>query len=51
MNQDLVDSEKILNELSWEMPFESINLNYIPEKNELMNVRKIGNNLGEILNK
>jgi flavorubredoxin len=49
--QAVGDIEKILDELSWEIPFESINLNYIPEKNELMKVRKIGNNLGEILNK
>ena len=49
--QAVGDIEKILNELSWEIPFDSINLNYMPEKNELMKVRKIGNNLGEILNK
>jgi flavorubredoxin len=49
--QAVGEIEKILKELSWEIPFESINLNYIPEKKELINVRKIGNNLGEFLKK
>jgi flavorubredoxin len=49
--QAVGEIEKILKELSWEIPFKSINLNYIPEKKELINVRKIGNNLGEFLKK
>ena len=47
--QAVGEIEKIINDLSWDMPMDSINLNYIPDKNELINVKKVGNKLGEYL--
>jgi len=47
--QAVGEIEKILKDLSWDMPMESINLNYIPDKNELINVKKIGNKLGRYI--
>ena len=43
--------EKILKNLSWEIPFESINLNYVPDNKELIDVKKIGYKLGKYLKK
>ena len=34
-------------ELSWELPFDGINLNYVPDEDELIEVKKIGKKLGE----
>jgi flavorubredoxin len=47
--QAVGEIEKILKDLSWDMPIESININYIPDKEELINVRKIGIKLGNYL--
>lgn len=47
--QAVGEIEKILKDLSWDIPMDSINLNFIPDKNELINVKKIGNKLGEYL--
>jgi flavorubredoxin len=47
--QAVGEIEKILKDLSWDVPFESINLNFIPDKNELINVKKVGNKLGKYL--
>ena len=47
--QAVGEIEKILKDLSWDIPLESINLNYIPEEKELENVKKIGNKLGKYL--
>jgi flavorubredoxin len=49
--QAVGEIEKILKDLSWDMPVESINLNYIPDEKELINVKKIGNKLGKCLKK
>lgn len=49
--QAVGEIEKILKDLSWDMPVESININYIPDKKELDDVKKIGNKLGKYLKK
>ena len=49
--QAVGEIEKIIGELSWDMPFDSINLNYIPDKDEILNLRNIGNKLGKYLKK
>jgi flavorubredoxin len=44
--------EKIINELAWEIPIKGININFIPNNEELDDVKKIGTELGKfILNK
>jgi flavorubredoxin len=40
--QAVGEMEKILRELSWELPIKSININYIPDENDLINTKKIG---------
>jgi flavorubredoxin len=47
--QAVGEIEKILKDLSWDMPIESININYIPDKEELINVRNVGIKLGNYL--
>jgi len=47
--QAVGEIEKILKDLSWDMPIESINLNYIPDKDELMNVKNVGKKLVKYL--
>jgi len=49
--QAVGEMEKIIKDLNWDVPMESINLNYIPDEKELKNVKKIGNELGKYLNK
>ncbi len=49
--QAVGEIEKILNDLNWEMPFKSINLNYIPDEQELLEVIKKGSELGKYLKK
>lgn len=49
--QAVGEIEKILKDLSWDMPVESINLNYVPDEKELEDVKKIGNKLGKYLKK
>jgi len=49
--QAVGEIEKILKDLDWEIPVESINLNYIPDEKELFEVKKIGNKLGVNLKK
>ena len=44
--QAVGEIEKIIKELAWDMPVESINLNYIPDEKELKNVKEIGKKLG-----
>jgi flavorubredoxin len=39
--------ETILKELKWEIPEQSVNLNYIPSNEDLTNLKKIGNKLGK----
>ena len=43
--QAVGEIEKILKDLSWALPLKSINLNYIPDDDELDNVVKIGEKL------
>ena len=43
--QAVGEMEKILKDLSWELPIKSININYIPDENDLKNVKKIGKEL------
>ena len=49
--QAIGEIEKIIRELSWDIPIESININYIPTKNDLQNIKNIGNKLGKYLKK
>ena len=49
--QAVGEIEKILKSLSWEIPFESINLNYVPDNKELIDVKRIGYKLGKYLKK
>jgi flavorubredoxin len=43
--------KKILEELSWDMPVDSININYIPEGKELTNLKQIGAKLSKYMRK
>ena len=45
--QAVGEIENILKDLSWDMPVESINLNFVPDEKELADVKKIGNKLGK----
>jgi len=47
--QAVGEIEKIVKEMQWDIPFESININYIPDENELKNVKKIGKKLGRYI--
>lgn len=49
--QAVGEIEKIMKELSWELPIDSININYIPDENELKNVKETGKKLVKYLNK
>jgi flavorubredoxin len=49
--QAVGEIEEIISELSWDIPYESINLNYIPDNKEMLNLRNIGNKLGKYLKK
>jgi len=40
--QAIGEMEKTLKELSWKLPIKSININYIPDENDLTNIKKIG---------
>ena len=46
--QAVGDIEKILKELSWDIPLDSINVNYIPDENELKKAKEIGKKLVKI---
>jgi len=47
--QAVNEIEKIITDLSWDKPFKGINLNFIPEKKELIEVKKTGIKLGEYI--
>jgi len=47
--QAVGDIEKIIRDLSWDIPFQSININYIPTKDDLKNIKNIGNKLGNYM--
>jgi flavorubredoxin len=41
--------EEAMKELKWELPKEVLKINYIPEDDELNNIKEIGKELGDIL--
>ncbi len=43
--QAVGEIEKILKELSWDLPIKSLNINYVPNENDLKNTKKIGETL------
>ena len=45
--QAVGEIENILKYLTWDMPVESINLNFVPDEEELADVKKTGNKLGK----
>jgi flavorubredoxin len=47
--QAVNEIEKIIKELSWDKPFEGINLKFIPDNKKLIEVEKIGQKLGKYL--
>ena len=47
--QAVGEIEKILKDLHWQLPIERVNLNYIPEEKELLNVVNKGKELGKYL--
>jgi len=49
--QAVGEIEKIVKDLSWDIPVDSVNLNYIPDENEYVDVKKIGEKLGKYLKK
>ncbi len=49
--QAVNEIEKIIKDLSWDKPFEGINLNFIPDNKELQEVKKTGKKLGEYIKK
>ena len=49
--QAVGEIEKILEDLSWDIPFDSVNLNYIPDEEELIKVKEIGKKIGKYLKK
>jgi len=49
--QAVGEIEKIIKDLPWDMPVESINLNYVPDEKELLDVRKKGKKLGKYVKK
>jgi flavorubredoxin len=49
--QAVNEIEKIMTELSWDIPFNRINLNFIPDRKELIDVKKTGKKLGEYIKK
>jgi len=49
--QAIGEIEKVMKDLSWELPFDGININYIPEVNELKKVKETGNKLAKYIKK
>ena len=47
--QAVGEMEEIMTKLKWDMPEESINLNYIPDPEELDKVKEVGKKLGEYI--
>ncbi len=46
--QAVGEIEKVMRDLKWELPVEKINIKYVPDDEELVTIRKIGNKLGKI---
>ena len=49
--QAVGEIEKIVKDLSWDIPVDSVKLNYVPDEKELVDVKKIGEKLGKYLKK
>ena len=49
--QAVGEIEKILQGLNWDLPFDSVNLKYIPDEKELKDVKEIGKKIGKYLKK
>jgi flavorubredoxin len=49
--QAVGEIEKTLSDLSWELPEKSVNINYIPDRQELSEIKNIGKKLGTLLKK
>jgi flavorubredoxin len=49
--QAVNEIEKIMTDLSWDIPYKNINLNFIPDKKELIDVKKTGKKIGEYIKK
>ena len=47
--QAVKEIENVMKNLGWEIPLESINIRYIPDKEELDKTRKMGQKLGKII--
>lgn len=47
--QAIGEIEKILHSLNWDLSFDNVNLNYIPDEKELKNVKEIGKKIGKYL--
>ena len=47
--QAIKEMETVMRNLSWEMPLPSINIQYLPDEQELDKVRKAGQKLGELV--
>lgn len=49
--QAVGEIEKIMKDLSWELPLDNIKINYIPDVNELKKVKETGNKLAKYIKK
>jgi flavorubredoxin len=49
--QAVGEIEKIIKELSWDIPIKGININYIPTEDDLNNIKNVGKKLGNYLKK
>ena len=49
--QAVGEIENILKDLSWDIPLKNINLNYVPDEKELLDVKKTGKKLGKYVKK
>ena len=47
--QAVGEIEKIIKDLSWDIPIDGININYIPNDDNLCDIKKIGNKLGKYI--
>lgn len=49
--QAVGEIEKIINDLSWDVPLKGININYIPTEDDLKNIKDVGKKLGNYMKK
>ncbi|MHA1432042.1 MAG: FprA family A-type flavoprotein, partial [Candidatus Freyarchaeota archaeon] len=48
-SQAVKEIDRVMKELGWEVPKDSVSINYIPDDEELTETQRIGKELGEIL--